>query len=234
MAWAMGIAAGMQILGGFGGASASKAQARAENTVRKEQVKQSKYQTDARNAQSNLANHLTALNNKRISRAAEKAHSTAGENATRIMQQRSAQGFEASITQAEQLGEIAAASGAGAFTSSGIDAIERAARLGQDRTNTQFSKQTRQLENDLTQQVASSAANVMANMSMSMNQAETNMSTYIPTASAGANYLSMLGAVAQIAAPFLSSMGGGKVTNNPSNLTGGSLGLQRPTTGFFK
>lgn len=194
---------GLTVLGSMGQQKASSYNSKvdrynlqAQEAVAKGQIAQSKWATNARATQSALGQHLQALNNKRISAAAGKAHAAVGDNASRVLSQRTAGGFEQSIAQAQELGAISAAAGAQGMAGSGVDAIERAQRLTRDRAQGYYAKGTQAIEYDMALQVGTAASDVMAQMSMDTTLPETNISAYVPggvaRAAAGPNILGMV------------------------------------------
>lgn len=120
--WAAAADVGLGALSGVFGAIAARDTAKAQNEIRRAN-------NSMANSSNVLAKHLQQINNKRLLEAAGKNVNTATRAAGRLQDSQTAQGFEASIAQAEALGQATAQLSAAGMTGSSVAAISQVASL---------------------------------------------------------------------------------------------------------
>lgn len=120
--WAAAADVGLGLLGAFGSASASKAQADAENTIRR-------VNNEVASSQRGLAATVRSINNRRITEAAGRAQDAAVSTAARTADAVTRRSFEESIQAAEQMGANAARGAASGLGGAGIEAMSQVTSL---------------------------------------------------------------------------------------------------------
>lgn len=215
------------VAGMAGSASTAGAQARGAAATTKSQLELNKANTQIENANSSLANFMTAFNNNRQLTQYGKATAALNSNIANAKDSAVANKLEASLQKAEARGAMAANMGFAGSSGASFEAIEGSMRLKQARQEQNTKANLRQLNYNAAQERLGLIDNGLMGLDMSVNGGSVNTSQVTPAVTGGTNYLSgiansgILDSIGKIAG---SSGSGGSLTS--SNLTGGSLGLK--------
>lgn len=121
-AWASALDVGLGVIQGFTAASGAKAKAQASNDIREAN-------NSIQRSQSMLARSIQDINNRRIMERAGQRQDTLTRQFTRLQDSQTRQGFEASIQQAEAMGQAATAASAMGAGASAINMASSVANI---------------------------------------------------------------------------------------------------------
>lgn len=214
------------VAGMAGSASTAGAQARGNIATTKAQLELNKANTHIDNANSSLANFMTAFNNNRQLAQYGKAMAALNSNIANAKDSAVANKLEASLQKAEARGAMAANMGFAGSSGASFEAIEGSVRLQQARQEQNAKDNLKQLNYNAAQAQLGLIDNGLMGLDMSVNGGSVNTSQVAPAVTGGTNYLSgiansgILDSIGKIAG---SSGSGGGLTS--SNLTGGGYGM---------
>lgn len=221
------------VAGMAGSASTAGAQARGALATSKAQLELNKANTHIENANSGLANFMTAFNNNRSLKQFGKAKAAAQANANLMKDAAVGNKLEADLRKAEQNGAMVAQMGASGSAGASFAALEGSMRLRNAREAQNTKDNLKQLNYQAAQQQLGLIDNGLMGLDLTVNGGSVNTSQVAPAVTGGTNYASAIAnsSILKDVGKIAASWPGGTV-GGTSNLTGGGLGLSTSNSGL--